>query len=388
MKNVALYVRNTNFGGAEKRFIRIYFELRNNYQKKINIYLFVNKTLYKLISKNDEFRNLIKEKKLQDNIKIIPDFRTNNIMGRIIGRTLGKIYAIYYVNKIIRKYNIDIIHSVLDAIEHSFFKNKKAILCYELASEGYSNQIFNKQKNKIFYKNFDFFKANSPSVYKKAIKLNKNSNFINENRIFISELPFFKTPEINYDLEKKDNIITFVGRLVEGKNPILFSEVIKKFLEINTEWKIFIVGRGKLQEKVEEILKEEIVNGYVFVEHKSNPYEVLYKSKIFVSIQSLDNFPSQSLMEAMYMKNAILASNEGDTKKLVRNECNGYLVNLSEEEILKKLLYMTENTNSVKIKKMGDNSRKIMETAYSSEKYIKELLVFYDELIKNRKEYN
>ena len=47
------------------------------------------------------------------------------------------------------------------------------------------------------------------------------------------------------------------------------------------------------------------------------PYEVLAQTKIFLSLQKTNNYPSQSLLEAMASGCAIIATDVGETRRLL-----------------------------------------------------------------------
>lgn len=59
-------------------------------------------------------------------------------------------------------------------------------------------------------------------------------------------------------------------------------------------------------------------------------------SKIFLSLQNYENYPSQSLLEAISSGNYIIASDVGDTNSIVKTDF-GSLVSLSIEDISIKL---------------------------------------------------
>ena len=81
----------------------------------------------------------------------------------------------------------------------------------------------------------------------------------------------------------------------------------------------------------------------------------LKQSKIFISIQKDNNYPSQSLLEAMACENAIIASDVGETRKLV-TENEGILVPLSAEKIADAIQFLLENP--AECERLGKNARK------------------------------
>ena len=98
----------------------------------------------------------------------------------------------------------------------------------------------------------------------------------------------------------------------------------------------------------------------------STPWEYLQKSKIFISIQQKENYPSQSLLEAMACENAIIASDVGETRLLV-TENEGILVKLDAEEIADAIIKLITNTKL--IERLGKNGRIKATSNHTLEKF-------------------
>jgi glycosyltransferase involved in cell wall biosynthesis len=103
-----------------------------------------------------------------------------------------------------------------------------------------------------------------------------------------------------------------------------------------------------------------------FVDGTLEPWKYLRKSKVFVSIQQFNNYPSQSLIEAMACENAIIASDVGETRLLV-TENEGILVGLNPQEIAEAIfkLFSTKGL----IEKLGSNARKKVIKDHTVEKF-------------------
>jgi glycosyltransferase involved in cell wall biosynthesis len=72
----------------------------------------------------------------------------------------------------------------------------------------------------------------------------------------------------------------------------------------------------------------------VLFRHETALFSTLAESKLFLSLQDFDNYPSQSLMEAMLFSNTIVATDTGFTSKIVLPENgNALLKSKSPEEL-------------------------------------------------------
>jgi glycosyltransferase involved in cell wall biosynthesis len=138
---------------------------------------------------------------------------------------------------------------------------------------------------------------------------------------------------------EKNDWVVFLGRLVQIKNPLLFVEAIPLVLSRRPGVRFFILGSGDQQPDIEQRLDELGVQEQVTLRFEPHPDNILAKSKIFVSLQQDENYPSQSLLEAMACANAIVATDVGETWLLV-DESNGRRVPPQAEAVAGAILQL------------------------------------------------
>lgn len=137
--------------------------------------------------------------------------------------------------------------------------------------------------------------------------------------------------------------VAFAGRLEKDKNPNLFLEAAiilsKKYPEIL----FHIMGEGRLSSDIKEKVDNSGSGNIIFHGFHSQPTEILADTSVFVSIQTTNNYPSQSVLEAMGCGNAIVATNVGDTQMFI-NKNNGILINLDVVELVNAIeaLYLNK----------------------------------------------
>ena len=138
---------------------------------------------------------------------------------------------------------------------------------------------------------------------------------------------------------EREKWVVFCGRLEPAKNPILFLEAIDRLAPEmrRTGWRAFLLGGGVLRGEVEAFLRDRGLHDLVTVETVADTSERFRRSGIYVSLQDLENYPSQSLLEAMAAGNAVVATDVGDTRRLVGPE-TGLLVSGRDGEELASAL--------------------------------------------------
>lgn len=151
------------------------------------------------------------------------------------------------------------------------------------------------------------------------------------------------TPNSFTDLERftpqeKKKLIAFVGRLTKEKNLMLFLESINLCQSTlrKSQYRVAVCGSGEEYDSAVKYVNShkfsDIVDFYGFI----NPREVLGQARVFVSLQEIQNYPSQALMEAVASGCYIIASDVGDTSLIVKPDF-GRLVDLRPEAISKAL---------------------------------------------------
>lgn len=172
-----------------------------------------------------------------------------------------------------------------------------------------------------------------------------------------------------YPKYPKDNIVVFSARLTPIKNPIIFLEAIEivNSTRMNLNIQYLILGDGELSNSLKGIIQKKNLSNVQMKGFVNNTYEYLQKSKVFISIQESNNYPSQSLLEAMACENAIIASDVGETRLLI-TEKEGILVDLNPKSIANAIIKLFNNNGLMS--KFGANARQKAISEHTVEKYL------------------
>lgn len=153
---------------------------------------------------------------------------------------------------------------------------------------------------------------------------------------------------------KKKKYLAFVSRWVEGKNIEVFAEsmlLIEDYL-YEHGYQVWLCGSsssGQIEKNVKRIIDKAkyrdifVIPGYVKSE------DVLPYADVFYSIQDINNYPSQSLLEAIASGCYIIASDEGDTRSVVKDDF-GVCSSIDPKEIAMKTIEYIEKKQTEKDK--------------------------------------
>lgn len=367
-----IFIESGLISGAEKRALKICYALNS---KDIPCKLLITKQLFDLFC-NTEY------KKYLENYVVLDD----NWIGRMRNKKNSKILRKYSgfnrfinslyrskVKRIINANDISILH-VFMASDLNLFKGLIKDYCistiFEITSPDYAEKI--EKSNKSYLESFSYFNAVSDSVYLKSAKL------IPDCKLYRAPIPFFSPAEyvVNHEriFERKEKNIVFAHRLIPRKNGFLFSKVIKEFLKKNKNWTVKILGNGPESEAINDLLSEEIFAGLVTTGYHTKIISELEKSQIFVSIIEPDNYPSQSVLEAMYTGNALLLSDRGFTKERFWDG-NGILCDVRFDDVLEKLIELTSDES--RLEAYGRKSIEMLKAKYDSSIYLEYVQKMY-----------
>ncbi|EKB48330.1 glycosyltransferase [Cecembia lonarensis] len=358
MERLLFVIFSDKVSGTQKRVLNLFTcSLNLNH----DFFLFINRNLYYEFLKNEELKNKLNENIFLGKVFIINDYRFGNFFFRI-----------WSILRFVRKKKIKKIHGYLSAIYPIVTVSPiiKAKVSIELTSPDNAIKVSHLiSKYSFFYNLLDKILCVSPTVYK--IMSRHSSDYISR-KIKEIGLPFhfIESSTYNTEISQKEKIIVFAARFISRKNGLLFSRVIFDLFEQEklNGWYVYILGEGPEKEVIEKVLNP--FRDRVFVGFRPDINEILKISSIFVSIIQPDNYPSQSVLDAMFFSNALILSDNGDSEKFIKN--NGILVELSSDGIKKGIEVMINNPDI--LKDFQNQSRALYDENFDHKKYIEEFI--------------
>ena len=353
-------------GGAEKRFSQLYKYLVNNPDQDVHIDFLVPRTLIR------QLPSLYQHIK-GDCIKLIPfGMPYDRVNNSVLAFTLRRIDQLHLA--------LILLHARLRSnytVAH--FINFSALqFCRLVRADRHVWSCFNSEYlSKYLTTNRPFKKLSlkltnidclSSDIAREVKKVVHSANCL----VHTSPCSF-----IDYDsvtTAAKDKLLTFSGGLRKYKGIDLLVPALKRCLRTCPELNVQILGRGEMEGFLRSELKEYIAARRVSIEHVERPPEKLKSSLMFVSLQECENYPSQSLIEAMATGNAIIATNVGQTHLLVTDK-TGIRINRDVDELVDAVEYLYYN-KSVAIQ-MGKAGSSLVRSEHNASKFWHYLKAIY-----------
>jgi len=183
-------------------------------------------------------------------------------------------------------------------------------------------------------------------------------------------------------IEKDDLAVFFVGRISEEKNPDVFIDAARTLLKSRSgaHLQFFLVGDGPMRPKIEKQLKEAASPRIHWLGYHADVPKYLSSADIFVLPSSIEGFPL-SILEAMGMRVAVVASHVGAVPDVIESGEDGFIVAPgSSDEIAEAVKKLSQDPKL--LKSFKDKSREKVEQKYSTAALGRNYRNLYEELAK------
>ena len=357
---IIVIILSRGVGGLEKRAAAVYSFLASYTSTNCEIEFLINRTQYSLISK---YKCEISNKNLTINCFGIPYFKSiynQNALFYIIDYIFLFFKLLFNILKL-KSYNIAYITKLPCLNFFHLIRSNKIIF-----ATVDSNNTKKYTNSKIF--RYCLSKGLIIDSLSESIKNTIDGNLPKNkysSQIFSTPCSFIDYNETKID--KKEKSICFASRLVDGKGVNLLLESLPIILKNHPDTKIWILGDGPLYNTVKNFLINRHQISY-HIGFEKFPISFFKKSLIFLSLQDKENYPSQSLLEAMACGNCVVATDVGDTHKLV-DSSNGVLVHRDGTDIALAVCNLLENP--LKTQSLGRNGRNKVLNEHNIPRYLK-----------------
>lgn len=195
-----------------------------------------------------------------------------------------------------------------------------------------------------------------------------------------------KMTRSEWNIRGEDVVLTFIGRLVEEKGILDLLEAIK--LVNNKNLKVILIGdviqgdrtKSELHQKL-EYYKKTLSNVF-FVGNRKDIPDLLHMSDIFCLPSYREGMP-RSIIEAMAMGNAVIATDiRGSREEVIENE-TGFLIPLNAPKKIAERISLLIH-DRVLMSRFKVNGRKRAEQLFNEEKVVENQLLYIDQKIREK----
>jgi glycosyltransferase involved in cell wall biosynthesis len=327
MKKIVFGITSLDIGGAEKVLVDLVNKLYNKYD--ITIFtIYGNGDLESKI--NEQVKVITLYNKKYDKLSLL--VKKKNSLLFTSKRYLNHVYKKYIKDK------FDIEIAFLEGPITSIFACGSSFTKIAWVHTNLDKHIHNKTKRKQYesdYQKYDriiFVSQDALSGFNDAFKVKVKKQIIHnymDTDSIVKKANEYDPKEIN----KNSFVPNFLSvcRLVEVKGIDRLALVSKKLLEEGYKHKVYIVGDGPERKNLEELIsKLELMDSFILVGKKDNPYPYMKKCDCFISASLYEGYPTV-VIEAMCLGKSIVATDTGakealegyDHKLIVENSFDG-----------------------------------------------------------------
>ncbi len=387
MPNIAFFIKGIGSlkggGGAERFFADFFEEYQKFNRKKFGLYFIIDQYSVKNLNEVGKLRSA-----------------AHLLQFRIVSNRFKKTFEALQFYILIITRNIKIIHiplydlsylPLLKAINHmpSYIRPKLAINIVNCYAAPALEDESNRYHQSITATYLPLFKQVEVDGY---FCWNKNfESYLTGNRgltyspsVIKSITSRFSDVENYYPELHKKNWIVFASRLDQQKHPEWILEAVARIHENNPDllksWTFKICGAGPMRSELINYSEQHGISGCVEFHIEGEMHKILNFSKIYVSCQDYDNFPSLTMTEAMASGNAIIARNVGQTELFVKKGINGLLVEPDNAEGLSSVIISLISDPEL-IVNMGNESLRSIQEVHNVPNFINQIHNFWEEIL-------
>jgi glycosyltransferase involved in cell wall biosynthesis len=173
---------------------------------------------------------------------------------------------------------------------------------------------------------------------------------------------------------KEPWVVYSTSAFVEVKNPLLAAAVACQLVERHPAVQVFLLGRGGLEAAMRERIAQCPHHDRISLRHEDDVSATLARASVYLSIQAVENYPTQALLEAMAAGCAIVATDVGDTRLLV-DETVGAVLPPDAEPITQAALDLLNDP--ARCAQLGAAARQRATTQHTVERMVDYLQALY-----------
>jgi len=182
---------------------------------------------------------------------------------------------------------------------------------------------------------------------------------------------------------KDEPVLGIIARLSEEKGHDYLLRSVRQIAQVYPKVKLLIVGDGPLRQELEQKADSLGVNDNVIFTGFRSDIDRIYSTVDIVVSSSLSEGTPINLMEAMVQKKAIVATDVGNVRSLIKNFDTGIITRTRDQiSIANAIINLLGNKNQQQ--KLGNNAYNLIKKEFSAEVMAGKYETVYNENLKMR----
>ncbi|HEC98278.1 MAG TPA: glycosyltransferase family 1 protein [Nitrospirae bacterium] len=185
-------------------------------------------------------------------------------------------------------------------------------------------------------------------------------------------------------LEKTGFYIGMVSVLRSWKGHEYFIKAVPEILKSIPEAQFFIVGNGPQHENIRNLIKEMALGKKILMlGHREDVPEIMASLDILVHSSYANEGVPQSILQALAMKKAIVASDAGAIREVILDGETGFLIKSRDHHLITDRVTHLYKNPELRIK-LGERGREMVHRNYSFEGMLDRIEALYRQLFENK----
>jgi len=191
-------------------------------------------------------------------------------------------------------------------------------------------------------------------------------------KTIVAHRHFLNFDEFLFDdnVEHRDNVVGYIGRLKEEKGILTFVEAIPKVLEAHDDATFLILGEGALENRIRSYVRTNGLDGQVklagWIPHGELP-GYLHRMKLLALPSYNEGLPNV-MLESMACGTPVIVTPVGSIPDVVVDGENGFLIDDNSSTALAERI--TEALQRPQLQRIAVNARKLVETEFRYENLV------------------
>lgn len=291
-------------------------------------------------------------------------------LARIIGKQLN-IPVVHTYHTMYDDYIYYVTKGYFDYLGHKLLEEFTKFYCDKTISELI---VPTEKVRQNFLKKYQFDR--DINIVPTGLELNR---FFEEN----INKTVLKTYKEEFNINKNDFIISYLGRVAKEKNISFLINAMPKIIEYNKNIKLLICGSGNDLDNLKKLAEKKKVSSNI-IWTGLYPYELApyyyHLGSAFV-LASKTETQGITVIEALASSKPVICIKDKSFDGTVYDKYNG-LIFKNEKEYIEKIKFIYENQNI--LKEYSQNARKSIEK-YSMENFGKNIVKVYEKALANKK---